>query len=147
MSRPFSTPLLRWYLVHGIVVDRVYQFVEYEPNPCFQRFGGSVSAARCAGDSDPEKAIIADTIKLLGNSGYGKTVTNVDRHPDVKYEWRGNGFIGLCSKTYYCFGATDKYSTKVSGKTSSTKTPFSPCSRIARVVVGSIGASACVIRP
>ena len=29
-----------------------------------------------------------------------------------KVEWRGNGFIGLCSKTYYCFGATDKYSTE-----------------------------------
>ena len=29
-----------------------------------------------------------------------------------KVEWRGNGLIGLCSKTYYCFGATDKYSTK-----------------------------------
>ena len=23
-----------------------------------------------------------------------------------------DGFVGLCSKTYYCFGATDKYSTK-----------------------------------
>ena len=79
-----ATPLLRWYLVHGLIVDRVYQVVEYEPNPCFQRFGESVSAARRAGDSDPEKAIIADTMKLLGNSGYGKTVTNVDRHYDVK---------------------------------------------------------------
>ncbi len=29
-----------------------------------------------------------------------------------KVEWRGDGFIGLCSKTYYCFGATDKYTTK-----------------------------------
>ena len=81
----FATPLLRWYLAHGLIVDRVYQVVEYEPNPCFQRFGESVSAARRAGDSDPEKAIIADTMKLLGNSGYGKTVTNVDRHHDVKY--------------------------------------------------------------
>ena len=80
-----ATPLLRWYLAHGLVVDRMYQVVEYEPNPCFQRFGESVSVARRAGDSDPEKAIIADTIKLLGNSGYGKTVTNVDRHHDVKY--------------------------------------------------------------
>ena len=51
-----ATPLLRWYLVHGLVVDRVYQVVDYEPNPCFQRFGESVSAARRAGDSDPEKA-------------------------------------------------------------------------------------------
>ena len=24
----------------------------------------------------------------------------------------GDGFVGLCSKTYYCFGATDKYSKK-----------------------------------
>ena len=29
-----------------------------------------------------------------------------------KVEWCGEGFIGLCSKTYYCFGVTDKYSTK-----------------------------------
>ena len=70
---------------HGLVVDRVYQIIEYEPNPCFRRFGESVSTARRAGDEDPDKAIIADTMKLLGNSGYGKTVTNVDRHRDVKY--------------------------------------------------------------
>ena len=80
-----ATPLLRWYLAHGLVVDRVYQVVSYEPNPCFQRFGESVSAARRAGDVDPDKSIIADTMKLLGNSAYGKTVTNVDRHHDVKY--------------------------------------------------------------
>ena len=29
-----------------------------------------------------------------------------------KVEWCGNGFIGLCSKTYYCFGETDKSTTK-----------------------------------
>ena len=80
-----ATPLLRWYLAHGLVVDRVYQVVDYEPNPCFQRFGESVSAARRNGDVDPDKSIIADTMKLLGNSAYGKTVTNVDRHRDVKY--------------------------------------------------------------
>ena len=80
-----ATPLLRWYLAHGLVVDRVYQIIEYEPKPCFQNFGDSVSAARRAGDADPDKSIIADTMKLLGNSAYGKTVTNVDRHRDIKY--------------------------------------------------------------
>ena len=80
-----TTPLLQWYIAHGLVVDRVYQIIEYEPKPCFQNFGDSVSAARRAGDADPDKAIIADTMKLLGNSAYGKTVTNVDRHRDVKY--------------------------------------------------------------
>ncbi len=29
-----------------------------------------------------------------------------------KVEWCGDGFVGLRSKTYYCFGTTDKYSTK-----------------------------------
>ena len=80
-----ATPLLRWYLTHGLVVDHVYQVIEYEANPCFQRFGESVSTARRAGDADPDKAIIADTMKLLGNSGYGKTVTNIDRHRNVQY--------------------------------------------------------------
>ena len=80
-----TTPLLQWYLAHGLVVDRVYQIVEYSPKPCFQRFGESVSAARRAGDADPDKSIIADTMKLLGNSAYGKTVTNVDRHRNVTY--------------------------------------------------------------
>ena len=80
-----ATPLLWWYLAHGLVVGRVYQIIEYEPNPCFRRFGVSVSTARRAGDEHSDKAIIADTMKLLGNSGYGKTVTNVNRHRDVKY--------------------------------------------------------------
>ena len=80
-----TTPLLRWYLAHGLVVDRVYQIVEYSPKPCFQHFGESVSTARRNGDVDPDKSIIADTMKLLGNSAYGKTVTNVDKHRDVRY--------------------------------------------------------------
>ena len=80
-----ATPLLRWYMAHGLVVDRVYQIVEYSPKPCFQHFGESVSTARRNGDVDPDKIIIADTMKLLGNSAYGKTVTNIDKHRDVRY--------------------------------------------------------------
>ena len=29
-----------------------------------------------------------------------------------KTEWEGQGIIGLCSKTYFCFGAKDKFSCK-----------------------------------
>ena len=79
-----TTPLLRWYIAHGLVVDHVYQIIEYEPKPCFRHFGESVSTARRNGES-LDKAIIADTMKLLGKSAYGKTVTNVDRHRNVKY--------------------------------------------------------------
>ena len=37
-----------------------------------------------------------------------------------KIEWCGDGFIGLCSKTYYCFGATDKSTTKGLNKRQNT---------------------------
>ncbi len=30
-------------------------------------------------------AIIADTMKLVGNSSYGKTITNKERHREVKF--------------------------------------------------------------
>ena len=63
----------------------VYQVIQYDPIPCFRRFGDAVSAARREGDVHRDKTIIADTMKLLGNSGYGKTITNVDRHRDVNY--------------------------------------------------------------
>ena len=33
-----------------------------------------------------------------------------------KVEWSDDGFVVLCSKTYYCFGTTDKYSTKGQSK-------------------------------
>ena len=64
-------------------MTHVYQVIEYDPIPYFLRFGDVVSKARRAGDS--HEAIIADTMKLLGNSGYGKTIINVDRHRYVNY--------------------------------------------------------------
>ena len=70
---------------HGLVVTTIYQVLQYWPDSCFAQFGEDVSNARRAGDRDPDKAVIADTMKLLGNSGYGKTVTNKQKHRDVKY--------------------------------------------------------------
>ncbi|CAH3132563.1 unnamed protein product [Porites lobata] len=80
-----ATPLIKWYLEHGLEVTRIYQVVEYTPVPCFQPFGEAVSDARRAGDVDPNKAIIADTMKLVGNSSYGKTITDQERHREVKF--------------------------------------------------------------
>ena len=75
-----ATPLLKWYLEHGLEVTRVYQVIEYTPKPCFKLFGDAVSNARCAGDANPSKAIITNTMKLVGNSSHGKTITNKERH-------------------------------------------------------------------
>eukprot|EP00745_Piridium_sociabile_P036621 TRINITY_DN66001_c0_g2_i1.p4 TRINITY_DN66001_c0_g2~~TRINITY_DN66001_c0_g2_i1.p4 ORF type:complete len:168 (-),score=21.13 TRINITY_DN66001_c0_g2_i1:551-1054(-) len=80
-----TTPLLRWYLSRGLKVTDVQQIVEYRPRRCFQQFGETVSDARRRGDQDPSKAILADTFKLLGNSAYGKTITNLAKHTVVRY--------------------------------------------------------------
>ena len=64
---------------------RVYQVIEYTPKPCFKPFVDAVSNAHRVGDADPSKAIIADTMKLVGNSSYGKTITNKERHRQVKF--------------------------------------------------------------
>ena len=87
-----ATPLLKWYLEHGLEVTHVYQVIEYTPNTCFHPFREAVSDARRAGDIDPNKSIIADTMKLLfvflklvGNSSYRKTITNKERHRQVKF--------------------------------------------------------------
>ena len=80
-----TTPLLKWYLEHGLVITKIYQVVQWEPLACFRSFGNTVSAARRTGDKHPDQAILAETMKLLGNSGYGKTVTNKEKHRDVRY--------------------------------------------------------------
>ncbi len=60
-----ATPLLKWYLEHGLEVTHIYQVIEYTPVPCFKPFGEAVSDARRDGDANPDKAIIADTMKLV----------------------------------------------------------------------------------
>ena len=70
---------------HGLVVSKIYEFIEFLPINCFQDFGDQVSNARREGDLDPDKAILANLMKLIGNSGYGKTITNIENHRCVKY--------------------------------------------------------------
>ena len=52
-----ASPLIKWYLEHGLQVTHIYQVVDYTPVPCFQPFGEAVSDARRAGDVDTNKAI------------------------------------------------------------------------------------------
>ena len=80
-----ATPLLKWYLSHGMVVSDVYQVVEFTPKSCFKTFEEEVTLARRLGDDDPGKMIIADTMKLIGNSAYGSLIMDKEKHQTVKY--------------------------------------------------------------
>ena len=60
------TPLLKWYMAHGLTVTRIYQVVEFEPRRCFGQFVDNISDDRRAGDSDPNLRPIAEGSKLAG---------------------------------------------------------------------------------
>ena len=44
-----------------------------------------VAQARLDGDHDNDKALIAETMKLIGNSSYGKLITNKEKHHVIAY--------------------------------------------------------------
>ena len=80
-----ATPLLKWYLQHGLQVTKIYQVVEYTPQRCFHDFVQEVSDDRRKGDLDPNKAILADTAKIRGNSAYGSTIMDQEKFQDIHY--------------------------------------------------------------
>ena len=80
------TPLAKWYLDHGLKITKIYQIVQYKPERCFSKFADLVTMARREGDVDASKALLADISKLIGNSVYGKTITNKEKFKKVVYE-------------------------------------------------------------
>ena len=68
--------LLQYYLRLGLKVTRIYKIVQFERKPCFKGFVEQVIQARREADLDTKKKVIAESMKTLGNSSYGKTVTN-----------------------------------------------------------------------
>ena len=79
------TPLIRWYVKQGLVVTKIYQFIEFCPKNAFSPFEQSVTNDRRAGDRDPAYKAIADTSKLIGNSFYGYTIMNKAKHLSVEF--------------------------------------------------------------
>jgi hypothetical protein len=80
-----ATPLIQWYCDHGLLVDNITSFVRYDPIPCFRNFTEEVANARRKADIDQTGTAAGNTAKLVGNALYGKTITNKEKHVDVKY--------------------------------------------------------------
>lgn len=87
-----NTDLLRWYMENGLIVTKIYQAVQYEPKCCFHDFVQKCAQFRRMGDAHPDKAILANTYKLMANSSYGRCLTSRLKHCKVRYV-TGN-FVG-----------------------------------------------------
>ncbi len=79
------TPLLKWYLDHGLKVTAFHQFLRYKRGKPFAWFPEEVADARRQADKDPDKRIVGDTAKLKANSFYGKMIEDVARHADTTF--------------------------------------------------------------
>ena len=79
------TPLLNFYLSLGLKCTKIYRFVQYTPKKCLTNFVQSVVDARRVGDENPESSVVAETMKLLGNSSYGYQIMDRSRHTETKY--------------------------------------------------------------
>ena len=79
------TPLLNFYLSIGLKCTKIYRFVQYTPKIYFNNFVQSVVDARRAVDENPDSSVVAETMKLLGNSSYGYQIMDRSRHTETKY--------------------------------------------------------------
>ena len=80
------TPLLKWYLDNGLVVDRVYYVISYNGKPCFDWFVKEVTHDRRAADlGGVEQKMKGEASKLMGNCGYGYTVMNRSNHTHTSF--------------------------------------------------------------
>ena len=79
------SPLLKWYLNHGLQVTKTHRYISYTSGRPFKWFPEEVSSARRAADQDKNKKQLGDTAKLKGNSFYGKMIENLEKHMNTKF--------------------------------------------------------------
>ena len=76
---------LQWLLSHGCVVTKLHGVIPAIPNRCFKGFVDWVSDERRKGDVDSIYAIIAEAAKTIGNSAFGRTIMDKNKHQSVVY--------------------------------------------------------------
>jgi hypothetical protein len=74
-----------WYLKYGLIITKFFEAVDFENNVFLKELGESIAVVRRAGDADKSMEIIAETMKLIGNSLYGRCVMNKEKHVGVNY--------------------------------------------------------------
>ena len=71
--------------VPGLIITKFHCAIKYTPERAFEQFSDEVLDARRAGDIDKSYELIAETMKLFGNSAYGKCITNKEKFVSTTY--------------------------------------------------------------
>ena len=65
-----SSNMLKFYLEMGLVVTRIYEFIEFYPQACFKELAEEIVETRRKGDRDPDLQVVVLTKKLIGMSKF-----------------------------------------------------------------------------
>ncbi len=77
------TPFIKWYLDHGMVIDRIHTFYSFKPDIGFTQFVDKIVTNRRKGDVNPDQKILSELSKLLGNSSIGKALLQKEKHKNI----------------------------------------------------------------
>jgi len=96
-----SSDTLKWLVEHGCKVTKLYGVIPAIPRKIFKGFTDWVSDERRKGDVDTIYAIIADCAKTVGNSAFGRTIMNKNKHKKTQFcdEKKFNQI--KCKPTFY----------------------------------------------
>ena len=126
-----TTPLLKYYLDKKLTVTDIQMVVQYRPSRCFKKFQEKVSNDRREGagilrdaqsvENSVPNTCKASNSKLMGNSAYGKCISNKTRYTDVRYidckleaqkiiaQWNFKNMTELESVDFDAISDTDDY--------------------------------------
>ncbi len=79
------SPLLKYYLDCGFVVDQIYEAIQCTPKLPFHSLGEDIYRQRRLAEQDDSLKLKADSIKLAGNSAYGKCIEQKKNHRQVRF--------------------------------------------------------------
>jgi len=97
---------LKWLVEHGCIITKIYGVIEAIPRKIFANFMNWVSDERRKGVIDQKYAIIAECCKTIGNSSFGRTIMDKNKHKDIKY---GDETKFNKCKIKFTFYNSDKY--------------------------------------
>ena len=70
-----NSRLLAYYLSLGLVITRISQTIEFVAKACFKEFVSEVTSRRQEAALNPDRKVIGELYKLLGNAAFGSQVS------------------------------------------------------------------------
>ena len=75
----------KFFLKKGLKITKIYEFIEFHSQKCFEDLDNRICDARRLGDLNRHPQIAALAAKLTGNSLYSTTLINKDKHRVITY--------------------------------------------------------------